>query len=90
MRHEPSGVIAEELRIGDAILLRILHCIPHCILIQLYTDHLACVLAGDKTDGTNTAISIQYRLLACKSCQFHRLAVQLLCLSRINLIEGTG
>lgn len=33
MRHEPSGVIAEELCIGDAVLLRILHCIPHCILI---------------------------------------------------------
>ena len=81
MRHEPACIIAEELCIGDAILLRILHRIPHCILIQLYTDHLACVLAGDKTNGTNTAVGIQYRLLACKSCQVHRFSVQLLSLN---------
>jgi len=81
MRHEPACIIAEELCIVDAILLRILHRILHCILIQLYTDHLACVLAGDKSDGTDAAISIQYRLLACKSCQFHRFSVQLLSLN---------
>ena len=88
LHHEFGSVVAVEAYVFDIITFGVLNSVADGVSIQFYADDFFGFGCGNDADGADSAVGIQYSLIAGQTGQFDGFAVQVLGLDRVDLVEG--